>query len=366
MAVTIKQEIAQQIAEAVKDVCSHDINFIDIKGAIFASTNRSRIGDFHEIGRQVAQTGETVEVSSDNTYTGTKKGVNLPFIYKGEISAVIGISGDPEEVRKYAYLAQKITAVILREHELDVSEHTRKTELNHVIRSIVFNEYRNPEYLNHFFKFRNIHSDTEYRTVLVKLNNRYHPANLSMIEKYIYQAFESTGSFLYTFNYGNEYILLLEAKKLTQSLHLLQKLGEKNFPLLKIGVGHAEVLTRQHRSYQSAKIAANSLSGDHSLAIFDDLDLEILLGNISEEVRQHFTCQTISLLSEKEKQLLHIYFSTNMSLKETSSKMYIHKNTLQYQLDKISHTTGYNPRVFFDAVVLYLALRVESGLEKNA
>ena len=31
MAITIKREIAQQIVEAVKDVCSHDINFIDSK-----------------------------------------------------------------------------------------------------------------------------------------------------------------------------------------------------------------------------------------------------------------------------------------------------------------------------------------------
>ena len=50
MALSIKQDVAQQIVEAVKDVCSHDINFIDSKGIIFASTNSKRIGDFHEIG----------------------------------------------------------------------------------------------------------------------------------------------------------------------------------------------------------------------------------------------------------------------------------------------------------------------------
>ena len=152
MAVTIKQEIAQQIVEAVKDVCDHDINFIDAKGIIFASTNPRRIGDFHEIGRQVIQSGETIEVEDDGSFLGTKKGVNIPFTYRGEVAAVIGISGEPAEVRKYAYLAQKITTLLLREHELDQQEHHQKSQLNQVIRSLIYKEDVNLEYLTDFLK----------------------------------------------------------------------------------------------------------------------------------------------------------------------------------------------------------------------
>lgn len=361
MALAVKQEIAQQIVEAVKDVCSHDINFIDTNGIIFASTNPRRIGDFHEIGRQVIQNGQTVEVETDDAFLGTRKGVNIPFIHKGEVCAVIGISGSPAEVRKFAYLAQKITAVILREHELDVSDHTRKAQLNHVIRAIIFNEYKNPEYLTEFLKRYSISLDMEYRTILVKLSSRYHPSNLSMIEKYIYQTFDATGSALYTFNYSNEYILLLEARKFQQYKHIFQRLGEKNAPLLKIGVGHACPLSKQHRSYQAARIAANGLFGEETMAVFDDLDLEILLGDVSDEVKGHFAEHTIAKLSAKEKQLLKVYFSTNMSLQETCNQLYLHKNTLQYQLDKIARTTGYNPRHFQDAVVLYIGLKTETG-----
>ncbi len=53
MAFSIKQSLAQQNVEAVKDVSGHDINYIDVKGIIFASTDIKRIGDFHEIGQQV-------------------------------------------------------------------------------------------------------------------------------------------------------------------------------------------------------------------------------------------------------------------------------------------------------------------------
>ena len=359
MALSIKQDVAQQIVEAVKDVCSHDINFINTKGIIFASTNAKRIGDFHEIGLQVIKTGKTIEVETDSGFFGTQKGVNIPFIHKGDVSAVIGISGVPEEVRKYAYLAQKITTLILREHELEILEHTQKTQLNHVIRSIVFHEYLNPDYLKKFLEKYHTTLDTYYRTIVVKLDSRYHPSNLSMIEQYIYQAFEITGSHLYTFHYSNEYILFLESDKFHQWKYVFEQLGKKHAPLLKIGIGHSAPLSKQHRSYQSAKISLESLFADESLAVFDQLDLEILLGNVSEDTKKFYLEKTLSTLSEKENHLLKTYFSANMSLKETAHQLYIHKNTLQYQLDRIHKITGYNPRSFKDAAVLYIGLKLQ-------
>ena len=360
MSLSIKKDVAQQIVEAVKDVCSHDINFIDSKGMIFASTNRKRIGDFHEIGLQVIKSGKTLEVNTDDSFLGTQKGVNIPFIYKNEISAVIGISGEPEEVRKYAYLAQKITSLLLREHELELHEHNQKTQLSYVIRSLIFHDYINPDYLRKFLEKYNTDLNTNYRTVTVRLDSRYNPSNLSMIEQYIYRAFEYIGTSLYSFIYPNEYILLLEADKLKKSLHVFQQLGEKQSPLIKIGIGNALPLSQQHISYQSAKIAVNSLFFNESLALFDDLDLEILFGNIPKDNLTFFLKKIVGKLGEKERILLKTYFSMNMSLKETADQLFLHKNTLQYQLDKIWKNTGYNPREFKDATVLYIALKLIS------
>lgn len=357
---SIQQKIAQQIVEAVKDVCEHDINFIDTKGIIFASTNPKRIGDYHEIGRQVAQSGKSIEVETDNSFLGTQKGVNIPFLYKGEITAVIGITGIPKEVRKYAYLAQKITTLILREHELDLHEHTQKTQLNHMIRSLIHNEYVNQNYLSDFLKRYHTTQQASYRTIIVKLDSRYNPLNLSLIEHHIYRAFEQTGSFLYTFNYPNEYILLMESNKLDKWLSVLKLLAEKNSPLIRIGIGNAISLTKQHQSYQAAKIALNSLFGDELVAIFEELDLEILLGSLTDDIKKYFLKRTIPTLSEKEQELLKTYFATNMSLKETCEQLFLHKNTLQYQLDKIARETGFNPRKFKDAVILYIALKILS------
>lgn len=47
-----------------------------------------------------------------------------------------------------------------------------------------------------------------------------------------------------------------------------------------------------------------------------------------------------------------------MSLKDSCEQLYLHKNTLQYRLDKIWKETGYNPREFKDATVLYVGLKM--------
>ena len=109
----ITQDIAQQIVDTVKDVNNQNINFIDDKGIIIASKIYTTYvsNTFHEIGYQVVMTGHTIEVSNDDNFLGTKKGINIPITYGNTIIAVIGISGEVEEVRKYAYLAQRIKQI---------------------------------------------------------------------------------------------------------------------------------------------------------------------------------------------------------------------------------------------------------------
>jgi carbohydrate diacid regulator len=53
---------------------------------------------------------------------------------------------------------------------------------------------------------------------------------------------------------------------------------------------------------------------------------------------------------------LSCFFACNQSINKTAERLFIHKNTLQYRLIKIKEITGYDPRVFEEAVLLYLGL----------
>lgn len=361
MAISLSRQTAQKIVDTVKDVCGFDINFINPKGIIFASTDEARVGDYHEIGRKVAETKETIEVESDNSFYGTHKGVNIPFIYNRELIAVIGISGNPDEARQFAILAQKITALILKEQEIDFINYGKKNQINYVIRSIIENTDIHHDFLIDFLNEFHLSPSTVCRTILIKLNSRYNFSNLTLIENEIYKIFDQTGAHLYTFNFPNEYLAILPEEQFQKWVYIFEALANKYEKILSIGIGNTCALNMQHDSYKSAQIAVQSLSSNRNIAFFDSLDLEILLGHITESAKKKYLQKTTRSLNREDLELLKVYYSTNMSLKETAERLFIHKNTLQYKLNRIEKLSGYNPRLFRDAVSLYLATKLDKS-----
>ncbi|MFR9062882.1 MAG: sugar diacid recognition domain-containing protein [[Clostridium] scindens] len=51
MITTVSRTLAQQIVNTVRDICGHDINFINRRNNI-CQHERERIGTFHEIGKR--------------------------------------------------------------------------------------------------------------------------------------------------------------------------------------------------------------------------------------------------------------------------------------------------------------------------
>lgn len=358
MAARIRPQIAQQIVETVKDFCGHDINFIDKNGIIFASTNPARVGTFHEIGKAVITQGKTIHVDADNSFSGTQKGVNIPVSYHGEIAAVIGISGEPALVSSYAQLACKITRLILRENELESQRSSRKQSLNYCLQNLIGGIPLDHDFLIDIMRQYNVDEDDLFRATVVRMTGQYDPSSQPSLEQEIYQVFQSTGSRMYTFIFPNTYLLCLPQHQLKSFRFMAAQLIQTYPGIFHIGIGTPICLALLHHSYQEAEMALRSLSGERNLAVFDDLDLDILLTAISDSEKKLFLDKTCRALEERDLELLKTYFANNMSLKATAEQLFLHKNTIQYQLDRITRHTGYNPREFRDAVVLYLSSKL--------
>ena len=164
----ISHTLAQQIVNTIKDVCSYDINFINPSGTIIASTNSARIGTFHEIGRKAAATGTTIEVAESDNFTGTRQGINMPLYHEDNLLAVIGITGSPEKVRKYAFLAQRITSLLIREQELSQYSQHQADKKHFVISSLLHRDTPNPEYLLKCLREFQIDPETHKRLILIR------------------------------------------------------------------------------------------------------------------------------------------------------------------------------------------------------
>lgn len=58
------------------------------------------------------------------------------------------------------------------------------------------------------------------------------------------------------------------------------------------------------------------------------------------------------MLTEREKQIILTVAECDIILTAAAKKLYVHRNTLIFQLDKIQVKTGLDPRNFYDLVKL--------------
>ncbi|MFC5530756.1 PucR family transcriptional regulator [Cohnella yongneupensis] len=88
--------------------------------------------------------------------------------------------------------------------------------------------------------------------------------------------------------------------------------------------------------------------------------LERLLSGIPELVRSRFVEEMMGrpdLFTDSETiTTLDAFFSMDCNVSETAKKLYIHRNTLLYRLDKIKHEAGLDVRSFNDAVLVRILL----------
>ena len=59
------------------------------------------------------------------------------------------------------------------------------------------------------------------------------------------------------------------------------------------------------------------------------------------------------------------FFENNLNVSETSRKLFVHRNTLVYRLEKIRKLTGLDLREFDDAIVFKVALMVKKYLDSS-
>ena len=362
---TISQKTAQQIVDTVKSICGFDINFINAEGIVLASTAPGRIGSFHEAGRRAILAGDTIEVKDDGLFYGARRGVNLPVFYHGGIIAAIGITGEVDAVRGYGALARRITDMLLRERDLYVQGSQRQSSLHYIIDSLAKGIPITQAWLDAFLEEYRIDRSDLYRTLVIRLDTRYNPGNLPLIQQRVSGVLERAGSPLYAFFYPGEYVLFFKDRQLSKLLPLFKALGEELKDILRIGVGSPRSILQQSLSYQDAVTAAESLADGRFLASYEELDLDLILSGCPADARSRFLQKTIAALSPEDQALLAVYFEEDQSLVRTCRRLFLHKNTLQYRLVRIRRLCGYDPRAFREGAVLYMALRAAGTADAN-
>ena len=134
---------------------------------------------------------------------------------------------------------------------------------------------------------------------------------------------------------------------------------------LHIGIDKRGLLP--NKAFVLASKALNACKSTFKEIVFyENINIEIFADEVQPYSKKDFINKIFQGLSEREISdiipLLKIYFDTNGSLNETSEKLFIHKNTLQYKLKKLAEQTGHDPRILTDAALFYIAIHFYESL----
>lgn len=140
----------------------------------------------------------------------------------------------------------------------------------------------------------------------------------------------------------------------------LFSLEAEGYPGIRAGVGKRfEDLGDARESFRQAEEAlrlGRGTRGGSPVFCYDRMTLQRVLDCIPEETRERmrqvfFQTGSGAALDEEILETVRVFFLHDLNLTAASKQLFIHRNTLNYRLDKIRKATGLDVRKFEDAVV---------------
>jgi carbohydrate diacid regulator len=139
-----------------------------------------------------------------------------------------------------------------------------------------------------------------------------------------------------------------------------------------IGIG-STVMTVQElaNSYKEAQVSlevGKVFDTEKKIISYDYLGIARLIYQLPKRLcgmflQEVFKRGTIDSLDQETLFTIQKFFENNLNVSETSRKLFVHRNTLVYRLEKIKKLTGLDLREFDDAIVFKVALMVKKYLD---
>lgn len=367
----LNKTTADKIIQEISKVVDHHINIINNNGFVIASTDLLRVNNFHEAAHIVIRNNyQELIVEYDEQYEGCMTGVNLPIYFSKEIIGVVGITGNPEIVGKYARIIQKMTEMVIYEY-FNLWNRNYEEQLK-----LVFtNDLINGNFFSSLFEIEeglhknNLDVKGKYTVALIKYvqgndvrsNSQLNTARHNIIKQYITNKISYRKSLV---SYNGKFFIIISnliLEELNKEMeYLCKKVKEIHRVPLLCSIGNTyDSYENISKSYNEAVSVSNLIGNETGIYQFNKISLNVALSKIPENYKSTLKGQVFSQCSRKEMQeftdFIKSYFSCNGSLKLLSNKYYVHKNTVQYKIQKIKEKTGYDLRTYKDMFILYLA-----------
>ncbi|MCL2857479.1 MAG: helix-turn-helix domain-containing protein [Oscillospiraceae bacterium] len=163
-----------------------------------------------------------------------------------------------------------------------------------------------------------------------------------------------------------------DLEKLARSI--VDTLGSEFYTKVVIGIGTAVVgvkdLAKSFKESQVALEVGKVFDTDKAIISYDNLGIARLIYQLPTTLcdmflREVFKKGSIESLDHETLFTIQKFFENNLNVSETSRKLFVHRNTLVYRLEKIRKLTGLDLREFDHAIVFKVALMVKKYMVTN-
>lgn len=387
-------EFAQSIVEKVRSVVPFDVNITDSNSIIVGATDTSRIGFFHSVSAQILACGKGVDVLEDQGEVppGSRPGTGLAVMFRGKPIGVIGMTGNPEQVRPYVRIAKELVELMLEREALLEQLRLEAMARESFIRNLVAGEIEEDDPWRERAGLLGINMDITRTVIAVEAERNRETPPLSArgtaqsrdvsvsIQRTKMALCDIVGS---VFNHpqdmkleiGSERLAILTCveklsgqarKKRLESL--LREVEKRTLNRLGAGVtvgvsNECRDICEYNRAYKEAIDAltiGKRLYGGGRVYYFDSLKLGKLVAALQsytgkapvEEVLRHLNHAGDNLLIRT----LECFFENGMNVTKTAQSLHVHRNTVQYRFRKIKELTGCDVRYPDDLALLRLAV----------
>lgn len=147
---------------------------------------------------------------------------------------------------------------------------------------------------------------------------------------------------------------------------LLSHLRQDTHATIDIGIGRYHPGVRGlERSYQDARTAltlGRHFHGTNQAHCLDSLGIAAFIGVADERTKVDLARKLLGPLDHEPElvETVQAFFALSCSPSLTANHLCVHRNTLNYRLEKVASLTGLDPRRFDDAVQIRLALLARS------
>lgn len=375
----LSKNTADKIVSELSKIVEQHINIMDIEGIIISSTDPMRIGNIH--GGAVKILNEKLNelmIQSDDEYAGSKNGINLPIEFNEEIIGVIGITGNYNQVYKYGQIIKKMTEILLLEAYMREQHMIQQKARDRFLEEWIFGRYES-NYPNEFQQRAqrlgvDVKTPKRLLVFLVRnMNNEQVDDQIQTDISHRVRIYLANIKQAFLFRTSTLFIVVLNHSTTTDILdiaHEIESIITKMYQcMVFIGIDSMEE-KEVSQSFKNANAALQlSLKTVNHINIYDALNLDLFITRMPIKDRYEYLNHLFINHSFEQIEpiidLLKVFYRENGSIEKTSKKLFIHKNTLQYRLNKIVQITSHDPRKLGSAHLFMAAIMVYESIKND-